>query len=68
MHFLFNTLTDRGCFVNTLDEPRGAVAFEEDALKQMVERAGLTLAQPILWERGRASARTRNADRIVWSS
>jgi SAM-dependent methyltransferase len=38
-----------GCFVNTLDEPRGAVAFEEDLLRQMIERTGLNLAQPILW-------------------
>ncbi|MFZ0497125.1 MAG: class I SAM-dependent methyltransferase [Methylocella sp.] len=38
-----------GCYINFLDEPRGAVAFEEDALKQVIELAGLTLAQPILW-------------------
>jgi SAM-dependent methyltransferase len=38
-----------GCYINTLDEPRGAVAFEEVALKQVIERAGLILALPILW-------------------
>ncbi|WOJ89506.1 class I SAM-dependent methyltransferase [Methylocapsa polymorpha] len=38
-----------GCHVNVIEEPRGAVAFEEDALKKMIERGGLSMAQPILW-------------------
>jgi SAM-dependent methyltransferase len=38
-----------GCHVNTLAEPRGAVAFEQPTLMKMIENGGLVLAQPILW-------------------
>jgi SAM-dependent methyltransferase len=38
-----------GCNINTRDEPRGAVAFEEEKLKMMIAAGGLELAAPILW-------------------
>jgi SAM-dependent methyltransferase len=38
-----------GCHVHVLEEPRGAVAFEEETVREIVEEGGLALAQPILW-------------------
>lgn len=35
-----------GCFVNDLIAPAGAVAYTEDALKEMVRAAGLSFAAP----------------------
>jgi SAM-dependent methyltransferase len=37
------------CRVNSLDEPRSAVAFYETRVQSMIGRANLVLDQPILW-------------------
>lgn len=38
-----------GCYINVEKEPRQAVAFDELTLRQMIEKGGLVLDQPILW-------------------
>jgi SAM-dependent methyltransferase len=38
-----------GCYVNVPEQPRGAVAFEEETVSRIVEDGGLVAAQPILW-------------------
>jgi SAM-dependent methyltransferase len=54
-----------GCYINTPDEPRGAVAFEEDAMKQLIGRADLTLfSQQLGFRRPLTLRRDRSARRV----
>lgn len=45
----FKLQKDTGCFINKETEPRQSVAYEESILWQMIEKGGLSLAQPVLW-------------------
>lgn len=58
----------KGCFINSLTEPRQAVAYLEQTIELMLERAAWELAHPIVWGKWsglRSDANPRNPGQDV---